>query len=111
MSDNNRYDGWWYAGGLGIVRLFDYTAIALVIVLRLVGLYRRRRLARRVRLLAAAQPLGEVPLDEFDCFCDSGVSLHRIVVILSNIVLFLFWSNVKLPLYNREFLRIVLKYS
>ncbi|WCJ33765.1 RING/U-box superfamily protein [Euphorbia peplus] len=44
-------------GGLGIVRLFDYAAIALVLVLRLVGIYRRRRLTLRVRNLAAAQPL------------------------------------------------------
>ncbi|KAF2305817.1 hypothetical protein GH714_008246 [Hevea brasiliensis] len=46
-------------GGLGIVRLFDYAAIALVLALRLVGMYRRRRLTQRVRLLAEAQPLGE----------------------------------------------------
>ena len=46
-------------GSLGIVRVFDYTAISLVIILRLVGMYRRRRLTQRVRQLAAAQPLDE----------------------------------------------------
>ncbi|KAF5727241.1 hypothetical protein HS088_TW22G00930 [Tripterygium wilfordii] len=46
-------------GRLGIVRLFDYVAIMLVFVLRLVGIYRRRRLAQNVRQLAAAQPLGD----------------------------------------------------
>ncbi|KAM7251307.1 hypothetical protein ACFE04_023190 [Oxalis oulophora] len=40
-------------GGMGIVRLFDYTAFAVVLSLRLVGHYRRWRLNRR---LAAAPP-------------------------------------------------------
>ncbi|XP_050233746.1 uncharacterized protein LOC126682193 [Mercurialis annua] len=51
-------------GGLGIVRLFDYIAIALVLVLRLVGIFRRRRLAQRIRHLAAAQPIGELALED-----------------------------------------------
>lgn len=44
------------AGSLGIVRVFDYSAIALVVILRLIGIYRRRRLNQRVRRLAAVQP-------------------------------------------------------
>ncbi|XP_044487912.1 E3 ubiquitin-protein ligase RNF170 isoform X1 [Mangifera indica] len=43
-------------GSLGIVRVFDYSAIALVVILRLIGIYRRRRLNQRVRRLAAVQP-------------------------------------------------------
>ncbi|KAH9695708.1 E3 ubiquitin-protein ligase RNF170 [Citrus sinensis] len=41
-------------GSLGIVRVFDYAAITLVLILRLIGIYRRRRLTQRVRQLAAA---------------------------------------------------------
>ena len=40
----------------------------------------------------------EVPLDEFDYLCDSGVSLYRIVVMSFNIGLFLIWLNVEFPL-------------
>ncbi|PPD75417.1 hypothetical protein GOBAR_DD27654 [Gossypium barbadense] len=36
-------------GGVGIGRVFDFSAITLVLILRLVGIYRRRRLMRRVR--------------------------------------------------------------
>ncbi|KAJ0077088.1 hypothetical protein Patl1_36203 [Pistacia atlantica] len=43
-------------GNFGIVRVFDYAAIALVVILRLIGIYRRRRLNQRVRRLAATQP-------------------------------------------------------
>ncbi|CAI0557019.1 unnamed protein product [Linum tenue] len=46
-------------GGAGVVRLFDHAAIIIVLGLRLIGLYRRRRLHQRVRHMAAAQPLGE----------------------------------------------------
>jgi RING finger protein 170 len=46
-------------GGLGIVRLFDYAAFAMVISLRLVGVYLRWRLNRRMRRLAAAPQLLE----------------------------------------------------
>ncbi|CAA7025231.1 unnamed protein product [Microthlaspi erraticum] len=41
-------------GGFKIVTVFDYAAIAMILILRLVGIYRRRRLAQRVRHLAAA---------------------------------------------------------
>ncbi|XP_022746473.1 armadillo repeat-containing protein 6 [Durio zibethinus] len=34
-------------GGLGIGRVFDFSAITLVLILRLVGIYRRRRLTQR----------------------------------------------------------------
>ncbi|XP_010530880.1 PREDICTED: E3 ubiquitin-protein ligase RNF170 isoform X2 [Tarenaya hassleriana] len=44
-------------GSLGIMRVFDYGAVALVITLRLVGIFQRRRMARRVRNLAAAAEL------------------------------------------------------
>lgn len=43
------------AGRLGIVRVFDYTAVLLFMVLRLVGFFQRRRLARRVRELGDTQ--------------------------------------------------------
>ncbi|KAL4272906.1 hypothetical protein GQ457_13G007400 [Hibiscus cannabinus] len=46
-------------GGLGISRVFDCSAIALVLILRLVGMYRRRRLMQRVRRLAAMELLQE----------------------------------------------------
>lgn len=46
-------------GGLGIVRVFDYAAVALVIILRTIGHYHRRRLARQVRHVAATQLLQE----------------------------------------------------
>ncbi|KAI3441367.1 RING-type domain-containing protein [Psidium guajava] len=42
-------------GRLGIVRVFDYTAVLLFMVLRLVGFFQRRRLARRVRELGDTQ--------------------------------------------------------
>ncbi|XP_024005250.1 E3 ubiquitin-protein ligase RNF170 isoform X2 [Eutrema salsugineum] len=42
-------------GGFRIVTVFDYAAIAMILILRLVGIYRRRRLAQRVRHLAAAE--------------------------------------------------------
>ncbi|KAK8485186.1 hypothetical protein V6N12_005761 [Hibiscus sabdariffa] len=45
-------------GGLGISRVFDCSAIALVLILRLVGMY-RRRLMQRVRRLAAMELLQE----------------------------------------------------
>lgn len=35
--------------------MFEYGAIAMILILRLVGVYRRRRLAQRVRHVAAAQ--------------------------------------------------------
>jgi RING finger protein 170 len=41
-------------GGFRIVTVFDYAAIAMILILRLVGIYRRRRLAQQVRHLAAA---------------------------------------------------------
>ncbi|KAK8527847.1 hypothetical protein V6N13_085656 [Hibiscus sabdariffa] len=46
-------------GGLGIGRVFDFSAMALVLILRLVGIYRRRRLMQRVRRLAAMELLEE----------------------------------------------------
>ncbi|WZZ76679.1 hypothetical protein YC2023_088049 [Brassica napus] len=42
-------------GGFRIVTVFDYGAIAMILILRVVGLYRRRRLAQRVRHIAAAE--------------------------------------------------------
>ncbi|KAG8473615.1 hypothetical protein CXB51_035734 [Gossypium anomalum] len=36
-------------GDVGIGRVFDFSAITLVLILRLVGIYRRRRLMQRVR--------------------------------------------------------------
>ncbi|KAJ4898999.1 RING/U-box superfamily protein [Raphanus sativus] len=42
-------------GGFRIVTVFDYTAIAMILILRVVGLYRRRRLAQRVRHIAATE--------------------------------------------------------
>ncbi|CAH2076953.1 unnamed protein product [Thlaspi arvense] len=42
-------------GGFRIVTVFDYAAIAMILILRLVGIYRRRRLAQRVRHLAAVE--------------------------------------------------------
>ncbi|KAK9287546.1 hypothetical protein L1049_015967 [Liquidambar formosana] len=42
-----------WTGGLNVIRLFDYSAIALVVILHFVGVYRRRRLTQRVRHLAA----------------------------------------------------------
>ncbi|KAK8475988.1 hypothetical protein V6N11_063425 [Hibiscus sabdariffa] len=45
--------------GLGIGRVFDFSAMALVLILRLVGIYRRRRLMQRVRRLAAMELLEE----------------------------------------------------
>ncbi|KAF8112338.1 hypothetical protein N665_0065s0109 [Sinapis alba] len=42
-------------GGFRIVTVFDYGAIAMILILRLVGIYRRRRLAQRVRHVAAAE--------------------------------------------------------
>ncbi|CAE6160763.1 unnamed protein product [Arabidopsis arenosa] len=41
-------------GGFRIVTVFDYAAIAMILILRIVGIYRRRRLAQQVRHLAAA---------------------------------------------------------
>ncbi|EOA18662.1 hypothetical protein CARUB_v10007238mg, partial [Capsella rubella] len=41
-------------GGFRIVTVFDYAAIAMILILRLVGIYRRRRLAQQIRHLAAA---------------------------------------------------------
>ncbi|XWS54836.1 hypothetical protein CRYUN_Cryun10bG0123600 [Craigia yunnanensis] len=46
-------------GGLGIGRVFDFSAISLVLILRLVGIYRRRQLMQRVRRLAAMELLQE----------------------------------------------------
>ncbi|XWS39986.1 hypothetical protein CRYUN_Cryun18bG0101500 [Craigia yunnanensis] len=46
-------------GRLGIGRVFDFSAITLVLILRLVGIYRRRRLMQRVRRLAAMELLQE----------------------------------------------------
>ncbi|KAL0891484.1 hypothetical protein Bca101_015467 [Brassica carinata] len=42
-------------GGFRIVTVFDYAAIATILILRVVGIYRRRRLAQRVRHIAAAE--------------------------------------------------------
>ncbi|CAN7119974.1 hypothetical protein BRARA_K00973 [Brassica rapa] len=42
-------------GGFRIVTVFDYCAIAMILILRVVGIYRRRRLAQRVRHIAAAE--------------------------------------------------------
>ncbi|KAG2244089.1 hypothetical protein Bca4012_015603 [Brassica carinata] len=44
-------------GGFRIVTVFDYAAIATILILRVVGIYRRRRLAQRVRHIAAAGEL------------------------------------------------------
>ncbi|PPR95069.1 hypothetical protein GOBAR_AA25605 [Gossypium barbadense] len=44
-------------GGVGIGRVFDFSAITLVLILRLVGIYRRRQLMQRVRQTS-------------DCGCD-----------------------------------------
>ncbi|KAJ4833590.1 hypothetical protein Tsubulata_009205 [Turnera subulata] len=47
-------------GGFGVPRLFDYAATALVVILRLVGIYRRWRLAQqRDRGLPPGEPLVE----------------------------------------------------
>ncbi|OMP01624.1 Zinc finger, RING-type [Corchorus olitorius] len=46
-------------GSLGIGRVFDFSAVTLVLILRLVGIYRRRRLMQRVRRLAAMESLQE----------------------------------------------------
>ncbi|XP_040942547.1 E3 ubiquitin-protein ligase RNF170 isoform X4 [Gossypium hirsutum] len=46
-------------GGIGIGRVFDCSAIILILILRLVGIYRRRRLMQRVRRLAAMELLQE----------------------------------------------------
>ncbi|KAH1030782.1 hypothetical protein J1N35_042956 [Gossypium stocksii] len=46
-------------GGVGIGRVFDFAAITLVLILRLVGIYRRRRLMRRVRQVATVELLQE----------------------------------------------------
>ncbi|TYI45510.1 hypothetical protein E1A91_D13G042000v1 [Gossypium mustelinum] len=46
-------------GGVGIGRVFDFSAITLVLILRLVGIYRRRRLMRRVRQVATVEILQE----------------------------------------------------
>ncbi|KAB1993596.1 hypothetical protein ERO13_D13G036400v2 [Gossypium hirsutum] len=46
-------------GGVGIGRVFDFSAITLVLILRLVGIYRRRRLMRRVRQVATVELLQE----------------------------------------------------
>ncbi|GMI96007.1 hypothetical protein like AT4G33940 [Hibiscus trionum] len=46
-------------GALGISRVFDCSTIALVLILRLVGIYQRRRLMQRVRRLAAMELLQE----------------------------------------------------
>jgi hypothetical protein len=53
----------------------------------------------------------EVPLDEFDCFCDSRVPLHWIVVMLFDTVLFLFWLDGELSLDNGKFFSVILEYS
>ncbi|MFQ6620736.1 hypothetical protein Gotur_001519 [Gossypium turneri] len=45
--------------GIGIGRVFDCSAIILILILRLVGIYRRRRLMQRVRRLAAMELLQE----------------------------------------------------
>ncbi|CAN6984928.1 E3 ubiquitin-protein ligase RNF170 isoform X1 [Brassica rapa] len=42
-------------GGFRIVTVFEFSAIAMILILRLVGVYRRRRLAQRVRHVAAAE--------------------------------------------------------
>jgi hypothetical protein len=41
----------------------------------------------------------EVPLYEFDRFCDARVTLYRVIVVLLDIVLLLVWSNDEFPLY------------
>ncbi|KAG8502004.1 hypothetical protein CXB51_000223 [Gossypium anomalum] len=46
-------------GGIGIGRVFDCSAIILILILRLVGIYRRRRLMQRVRRLATRELLQE----------------------------------------------------
>ncbi|MBA0573038.1 hypothetical protein Golob_000333, partial [Gossypium lobatum] len=46
-------------GGVGIGRVFDFSAITLVLILRLVGIYRRRRLMQRVRQVATVELLQE----------------------------------------------------
>ena len=40
----------------------------------------------------------EIPLYEFDCFGDARMSLHRVLVVLSNAVLFLADLYSELPL-------------
>ncbi|KAJ0252039.1 RING/U-box superfamily protein [Hirschfeldia incana] len=42
-------------GGFRVVTVFEYSAIAMILILRLVGVYRRRRLAQRVRHVAPAE--------------------------------------------------------
>ena len=42
----------------------------------------------------------EVPLDKFDCFRDSRVSLYWIVIMLFDTVLFLSWLDSEFPLYD-----------
>ncbi|KAL0726377.1 hypothetical protein Bca4012_022470 [Brassica carinata] len=42
-------------GGFRIVTVFEFGAIAMILILRLVGVYRRRRLAQRVRHVAPAE--------------------------------------------------------
>ncbi|KAK5770650.1 RING finger protein [Gossypium arboreum] len=46
-------------GGVGIGRVFDFSAITLVLILRLVGIYRRRQLMQRVRQVATVELLRE----------------------------------------------------
>ncbi|TYI99768.1 hypothetical protein E1A91_A13G040200v1 [Gossypium mustelinum] len=46
-------------GGVGIGREFDFSAITLVLILRLVGIYRRRQLMQRVRQVATVELLRE----------------------------------------------------
>ncbi|KAI4367628.1 hypothetical protein MLD38_023342 [Melastoma candidum] len=42
-------------GKISVVRLFDFVALLLFVVLRLIGIFQRRRLARRVRELAHSE--------------------------------------------------------
>jgi hypothetical protein len=51
----------------------------------------------------------EVPLYEFDRFCDARVTLHGVIVVLLDVVLLLVWSNDEFPLYYWEFFGVVLE--
>ncbi|CAN8327370.1 unnamed protein product [Cochlearia groenlandica] len=53
-------------GGFRIVNVFDYTAIAMILILRLVGIYRRRRLAQRVRNLQRRMGGRAISQEAFD---------------------------------------------
>ncbi|XP_006423068.2 armadillo repeat-containing protein 6 [Citrus clementina] len=51
-------------GSLGIVRVFDYAAITLVLILRLIGIYRRRRLTQRMGPPNTVRTISQEAFDE-----------------------------------------------